>query len=271
MPELPEVETTKAGISPHVVGREVRSLNVYQGSLRWPVPTDMAENFVGQTIQSLTRRGKYLILSTSVGGALVHLGMSGSLRICKEAEARRKHDHWDMVFDSDCVLRYHDPRRFGAFLWAGSDPWQHALLVNLGPEPIEEDFTADYIYQLSRGKKQVVKSFLMSSQTVVGVGNIYASESLYRAGIHPNRSAGKVSRKRYLALVIAVKEVLAEAIESGGSTLRDYVNGSGSPGYFQQKLSVYGRAGKECKICSTSIRQIRIGQRSSFYCPSCQH
>lgn len=271
MPELPEVETTRAGIGPLVVGCEVKSLNVHQGSLRWPVPADMGDHFVGQTIQSLVRRGKYLILSTEAGGALIHLGMSGSLRISKESESRRKHDHWDMIFSSGHILRYHDPRRFGAFLWAGAEPLQHSLLVNLGPEPIEDDFTADYIYQLSRGRKQVVKSFLMSSQTVVGVGNIYASESLFRAGIHPNRPAGKISKKRYQSLVIAVKEVLAEAIESGGSTLRDYVNGSGSPGYFQQKLLVYGRSGEACGNCAANIRQLRIGQRSSFYCPSCQH
>ena len=271
MPELPEVETTKAGIGPHVVGREVKSLSVYQGSLRWPVPSDMCDHFVGQTIQSLLRRGKYLILSTESGSALIHLGISGSLRICTQSESLRKHDHWDMVLDSDRILRYHDPRRFGAFLWAGADPWQHSLLVNLGPEPTEDDFTAEYIYRLSRGRKQVVKSFLMSSQTVVGVGNIYASESLFRAGIHPNRPAGKISQKRYQSLVVAVKQVLNEAIESGGSTLRDYVNGAGSPGYFQQKLLVYGRAGKSCKSCSADIRQLRIGQRSSFYCPSCQH
>lgn len=270
MPELPEVETTRAGISPHILGQRVTSLQIRQPSLRWQVPTEMPIFFEDQSISSLSRRGKYLLLSTKNGCALIHLGMSGSLRICSANEPQKKHDHWQMCFQSGQILRYHDPRRFGAFLWAGQNPQQHKLLKNLGPEPMQIHFNSDYIYQLSRGRSQAIKNFLMSSQTVVGVGNIYASESLFRAGIRPNKPAGKVSRKGYDALVISVKEVLAEAIESGGSTLRDYVNGSGSPGYFQQKLSVYGRTGDPCLICAEPIHQLKIGQRSSFYCRQCQ-
>ena len=270
MPELPEVETTRAGISPHILNQRVQSFYIRQPSLRWTIPFDMASYFESYEISALTRRGKYLVLSTQSGSALIHLGMSGSLRICSEDEPLKKHDHWDMCFQNGLILRYHDPRRFGAFLWAGKNPEQHKLIAKLGPEPIESDFTSGYIYRLSRGRSLAIKNFLMSSQTVVGVGNIYASESLFRAGTHPSKPAGKVSLKRYQALVLAVKSVLAEAIESGGSTLRDYVNGSGSPGYFQQKLSVYGRTGEPCLDCSAPIRQLKIGQRSSFYCPQCQ-
>lgn len=270
MPELPEVETTRAGISPHILGQRVQNLQIRQPSLRWVIPSNMAGYFEGNEISALSRRGKYLVLSTQLGSALIHLGMSGSLRICTTDEPLKKHDHWDMCFQNGQILRYHDPRRFGAFLWAGENPGQHKLIATLGPEPIESDFNPDYIYRLSRGRSLAIKNFLMSSQTVVGVGNIYASESLFRAGIHPAKAAGKVSLKRYQTLVAAVKEVLAEAIESGGSTLRDYVNGSGSPGYFQQKLSVYGRTGEPCLECTVPIRQLKIGQRSSFYCPQCQ-
>lgn len=271
MPELPEVETTKAGLSPHILNKEVTSLKVSQPRLRWPVPEEMPGYFAGNRIIELRRRGKYLILSTEKGSALIHLGMSGSLRICQSQEPPRKHDHWEMAFENASLLRYHDPRRFGAFLWAGAKPEQHELLAKLGPEPIENEFTAEHIFSRSRGRSQAVKNFLMDSHTVVGVGNIYASESLFRAGIHPNRAAGKISLGRYGVLVDEVKKVLTEAIASGGSTLRDYVNGSGSPGYFQQKLLVYGRNGEACPNCSASIRQIRIGQRSSFYCANCQN
>ncbi len=270
MPELPEVETTRAGLSGHLLGRRVKLLSIRQRSLRWPIPEEMPMHFEGQAITDLARRGKYLLLSTMQGTALIHLGMSGSLRICQKDEELKKHDHWDMLLDNNTFLRYRDPRRFGAFLWAGLDPHSHKLLNKLGPEPLQREFTAKLLYQRSRGRTQAVKNFLMDSNTVVGVGNIYASESLHRAGIHPNRAAGKVSLPRYQALVSQVKDVLGEAIESGGSTLRDYVNGSGSPGYFQQKLLVYGRTGEECAACSNSIRQIKIGQRSSFYCPHCQ-
>lgn len=270
MPELPEVETTRAGLSEHLLGRRVESVNLRQRSLRWPIPEEMPKYFEGQEISELSRRGKYLLLSTIGGTALIHLGMSGSLRICHKDEDLKKHDHWDMFLDNNTFLRYHDPRRFGAFLWAGTDPHSHKLLSRLGPEPLQDDFTGQHLYQGSRGRTQAVKNFLMDSNIVVGVGNIYASESLYRAGIHPNRAAGKVSLARYQTLVSMVKDVLGEAIESGGSTLRDYVNGDGSPGYFQQKLLVYGRTGEECATCSSPIRQLRIGQRSSFYCAHCQ-
>ena len=270
MPELPEVETTRAGLTDHLIGCRVDSLLVRQPALRWPIPAAMAEYFEEQEILNLSRRGKYLLLSSGVGTALIHLGMSGSLRISPIDEALRTHDHWQMSLGNGRLLRYHDPRRFGAFLWAGTKPLEHKLIVNLGPEPLGEGFTAEKIFSLSRGKTKAIKNFLMDSKTVVGVGNIYASESLFKAGIHPNRAAGKVSLDRYRLLVQEVRKVLAAAIESGGSTLRDYVNGSGAPGYFQQQLSVYGRKNQPCVQCKAPIRQITIGQRSSFYCGKCQ-
>ncbi len=269
MPELPEVETTRRGIEPHIVGRRVQALHVRQPSLRWPIPDEMARYFEGESIVALSRRGKYLIITLAGGSALVHLGMSGSLRICSLNEAPKKHDHWDMQFEEH-ILRYHDPRRFGAFLWAGDNPMQHKLLAKLGPEPDQEAFNAANLYLASRGKTLAIKNFLMDSQRVVGVGNIYANEALFRAGIYPNTPAGKLSRSRYERLVSSVKEVLAQAIASGGSTLKDYVNGSGSPGYFQQELLAYGRTGEACVQCAEPVREMRIGQRSSFYCGKCQ-
>ena len=269
MPELPEVETSRRGIEPHIIGTRVERVIVRNRSLRWPVSETLDRNLLGETITSVTRRAKYLLINTDGGSAILHLGMSGSVYIVDRDTPAGIHDHVDIDFDSGKTMRFRDPRRFGSLHWSKA-PLQHKLLKSLGPEPLVNDFDARYLWEKSRGRRVSVKQFIMNAQVVVGVGNIYASESLHRAGIHPNRAAGKVSLPRYQALVSQVKDVLGEAIESGGSTLRDYVNGSGSPGYFQQKLLVYGRTGEECAACSKSIRQIKIGQRSSFYCPHCQ-
>jgi formamidopyrimidine-DNA glycosylase len=270
MPELPEVETTLRGIEPHVLGRRIAAMELWRGDLRWPVPTGLPHLLEGAEVQSLSRRGKYLLAGFSRGTVLIHLGMSGSLRLTPSGEVRRKHDHWQWPLDEGLGLRYHDPRRFGALLWSDRGE-EHPLLANLGPEPLSDDFSGHYLWQQSRGRRQPVKAFIMDSHLVVGVGNIYASESLYRAGIHPFRPAGRISRVRYQRLEDSVRGVLQDAIASGGSTLRDYVNGSGNPGYFQQQLDVYGRSGLPCRSCGSGIRMKTLGQRATFYCRNCQH
>lgn len=270
MPELPEVETTKRGVAPHVVGRKLQSIVVRQPQLRWPVLAELAALVEGQPLLSINRRGKYLLFEFPSGVLMVHLGMSGSLRVVERREDPGFHDHVDMDFGRSRVLRYHDPRRFGAFVWAGADWQNHALIHHLGPEPLTEDFSVDYLYQRSRKRRQAIKSFIMDSKVVVGVGNIYANEALFKAGISPLRQAGAVSRARYEALVDEIKKTLAGAIEQGGTTLRDFVGGDGKPGYFQQQLLVYGRAGEACKQCSKALKEVRLGQRSTVYCTQCQ-
>ncbi|MBD3618499.1 MAG: bifunctional DNA-formamidopyrimidine glycosylase/DNA-(apurinic or apyrimidinic site) lyase [Chromatiales bacterium] len=270
MPELPEVETTRRGIAPHVTGHRVREVIVRQPRLRWPVPRALARKLAGQTIDAVERRGKYLLLRTTAGTAILHLGMSGSLRIVDARVAPETHDHLDLVLENGRALRLRDPRRFGAALWTETDPLAHKLLAALGPEPLSDAFDTDYLYARSRGRKGSIKEFIMNSHVVVGVGNIYASESLFRAGINPRRAAGRVSRERYAALVKAIKDVLAEAIKQGGTTLRDFVREDGQPGYFRIRLKVYDRADKPCPVCGTAIRQITQGQRSTYYCPVCQ-
>ncbi|MDX5334311.1 MAG: bifunctional DNA-formamidopyrimidine glycosylase/DNA-(apurinic or apyrimidinic site) lyase [Gammaproteobacteria bacterium] len=270
MPELPEVETTRRGIAPHIAGHRVRAVIVRQPRLRWPVPKALAQRLAGQTIDAVERRGKYLLLRTRAGTAILHLGMSGSLRIVDAGVPPEPHDHLDLVLENGRALRLRDPRRFGAALWTGTDPLAHKLLAPLGPEPLSEAFDTDYLYARSRGRRGSIKEFIMNSHVVVGVGNIYASESLFRAGINPKRAAGRVSRERYAALVQAIKEVLAEAIQQGGTTLRDFVREDGQPGYFRIRLKVYDRAGEPCPACGTAIRQITQGQRSTYYCPVCQ-
>ncbi|MEM7207826.1 MAG: bifunctional DNA-formamidopyrimidine glycosylase/DNA-(apurinic or apyrimidinic site) lyase [Pseudomonadota bacterium] len=269
MPELPEVETTRRGIAPHVVGKRIDALVIRQRQLRWPIPK-AANAMRGETVDSIERRGKYLLMHTASGCALLHLGMSGSLRIVNDKEAPRKHDHVDFVLNGETILRFHDPRRFGAFLWTEDDPFEHALLANLGPEPLGDDFGGDYLFAHSRKRKAPVKNFIMDSRIVVGVGNIYASESLFLAGVRPAIAAGRVSRASYGELAMHIREVLGNAIAQGGTTLRDFVNPQGSPGYFAQSLFVYGRAGEPCRVCKTPIKSRVIGQRNSFYCPSCQ-
>ncbi len=269
MPELPEVETTLRGIEPYLTGQVVGRVIVRDARLRWPVPADVCKA-EGQRFTSLHRRGKYLLLKMQQGGLIVHLGMSGSLRILKTPMPPGKHDHIDIEMADGICLRFNDPRRFGAFLWVDDQMESHELLHRLGPEPLSADFTADYLYRSSRKRKVPIKNFIMNGHVVVGVGNIYASESLYMAGIHPQRAAGRVSMQRYEGLVLAIRDVLERAIRQGGTTLRDFVNSEGAPGYFAQNLLVYDRAGGDCFQCGVPIRQKVIGQRSSYYCPCCQ-
>lgn len=269
MPELPEVETTRKGILPYIDKQRVLKVIVRQPKLRWLVPSEIFE-MEGSIISSVTRRGKYILLETKQGTAIIHLGMSGSLRVIEVGLPPEKHDHVDISFTNGKAIRLRDPRRFGAVLWTSKNPLKHKLLRSLGPEPLEDDFNAEYLYQQSRGRSVSIKQFIMDAHIVVGVGNIYACESLFRAGISPKRLAGKTSEKRYQKLVLMIKEVLKQAIEQGGTTLKDFVQAEGNPGYFQQELLVYGQAGKSCRICITPIKQIRQGQRSTFYCSKCQ-
>jgi formamidopyrimidine-DNA glycosylase len=252
------------------VGRRIQKVRVRQPSLRWPVPTALAKESRGQEVVSVERRAKYLLFGTDAGTAIAHLGMSGSMRILKQQQAAGKHDHLDVEFDNGTLLRFTDPRRFGAWLWTRDDPLQHPLLAKLGPEPLLDGFDGDYLYRQSRGRQLAVKSFIMNAAVVVGVGNIYASEALFLAGIHPSRAAKRISRARYNRLADHIRETLALAIEQGGTTLKDFVGGDGQPGYFTQFLNVYDRAEKGCPNCGQSIRKKVIGQRSSFFCNHCQ-
>jgi len=269
MPELPEVETTRRGVEPHCQGRQVQKMIVRESRLRWPIPADLPSQLQGQVIERVERRAKYLQFVTSSGSLLVHLGMSGSLRVVPDDKAILKHDHFDLCFGEGYRLRYNDPRRFGSAHWVASGE-SHPLLENLGPEPLGDSFDGALLYRLSRGRKAPVKNFIMDGRVVVGVGNIYANEALFLSGIRPDRAAGRVSRARYDALVSNIKQVLTSAIEQGGTTLRDFVGGDGKPGYFAQQLFVYGRAGDPCKVCSTPLREARLGQRTSVYCVTCQ-
>lgn len=271
MPELPEVETTRRGIAPHIEGRIASDVIVRHHQLRWPVPRGLKGILIGHKVNSVTRRAKYLLLAFDHGTLILHLGMSGSLRIIDSVLPADRHDHLDIVFEHGQALRLTDPRRFGCVLWTRDAPQQHELIANLGPEPLSDAFSRDYLFRRSRGRKVAIKQFIMDGKAVVGVGNIYASESLFLAGINPKRIAGKISRERYEKLTDAIKQVLAAAIEQGGTTLRDFVGGDGKPGYFAQQLNVYGREGEPCRVCGTTIRQIVMGQRSTFYCPNCQH
>lgn len=269
MPELPEVETSRRGIAPWILDREVKSVVVRDRRLRWPVPADIDELLPGQVICGLTRRAKYLLFETHAGTVMLHLGMSGSLRIIDAEEPAGKHDHVDIRFDSGKALRFRDPRRFGSLLWT-QKPQQHSLLRNLGPEPLSCEFDGDYLKRKARGRRVSIKQFIMSSAVVVGVGNIYASEALHLAGIHPARRADRISLARMERLAAAIKTVLTKAIEAGGTTLRDFHGGDGEPGYFQQELAVYGRDGEPCRHCKRPISVVVLGQRSTFYCKGCQ-
>ena len=269
MPELPEVETTRRGIEPHVQGQTVDRLDVRQKQLRWPI-SDSVNQACGQQIISVGRRAKYLLLQLENGCLLLHLGMSGSLRMVPASTPAGFHDHVDIVMQNDQALRFTDPRRFGALLWADSDGARHPLLSHLGPEPFAGELDTDYLWRRSRKRKLAVKNFIMDGRIVVGVGNIYASEALYRAGIHPNRQAGRISRQRYWKLQHDIRKVLGEAIDQGGTTLRDFNQSDGNPGYFKQRLNVYDRQGLPCYQCGELIRNRRIGQRASYYCYHCQ-
>ncbi|MBX3631183.1 MAG: bifunctional DNA-formamidopyrimidine glycosylase/DNA-(apurinic or apyrimidinic site) lyase [Nitrosomonas sp.] len=275
MPELPEVEVTRIGIAPYLEKHRVAEIAVRNRKLRWPVPEYLDDKLRGQVLHAITRRGKYLLFSGDTGTLIIHLGMSGSLRILTHdnqsvIEAPDTHDHFDLIVENRIVMRMRDPRRFGAVLWHEGDVLQHPLLRNLGPEPLSVDFNAERLYQYSRGRKSSVKAMLMDNHVVVGVGNIYANETLFQSGIHPASTIGRIGIRRYDKLVRNVQAVLQKAIQAGGSSLRDFVNIDGKPGYFQQHYWVYGRAGLPCRNCNTAIRQIKQGQRSSFYCPGCQ-
>lgn len=270
MPELPEVETTRRGIEPHAQGRQIVALAVHEPRLRWRVQHDLAEQVTGQRILHARRRGKYLLLELQAGTLLLHLGMSGSLRVLPADTPRQGHDHIDLILDSGNMLRFNDPRRFGSLHYTTADPQLHPLLAALAPEPLESAFDTDYLWRITRRRRVSVKQLLMNSKLVVGVGNIYASEALFKARIRPRRQARSLSRAEVRALVRAVRSVLAMAIRVGGTTLRDYVGADGQPGYFKQKLYVYERAGQPCRVCRIRIRQLTQGQRSTYYCPTCQ-
>lgn len=273
MPELPEVETTRRGIAPHLIGRRITSVVLRRPDLRWPIPPEVGALLPGQRIEEVERRAKYLLLHTEVGSALLHLGMTGVLRVLPPDAPVGKHDHVDIALEATTVgariLRFTDARRFGCLLWQPPGT-THELLENLGPEPLTDAFDGDLLWHLSRGRTAAVKLFLMDNAVVVGVGNIYASEALFAAGIDPRRAAGSVSRARYARLAAEVKRILAWAIERGGTTLRDFINPDGMPGYFVRELQVYGREGEPCRTCGTAIRQAVLGQRSTFWCPNCQ-
>jgi len=269
MPELPEVETTRRGLAPHVEGRIVTGAVLRRPNLRWPIPPEISEVLPGHRVQAVRRRAKYLLLDTAVGSALLHLGMSGSLRVLPAATPVGKHDHVDLALDSGRVLRFTDPRRFGCLLWQPPGD-THSLLADLGPEPLSEAFDGDYLFELSRGRSAPVKSFLMDQRVVVGVGNIYVAEALFAAGVSPLRAAGKVSRERYAQLAASIKTILAYAIERGGTTLRDFISPDGEPGYFELELSAYGRGGEPCLRCGRVLKQAAIGQRATVWCGHCQ-
>jgi len=269
MPELPEVETTRRGIAPHILNRKISAVDVRERQLRWPVPTRLDQLLVGQHVNAVERRAKYLLIATSTGTLMIHLGMSGSLRMVPAGTPAAKHDHVDISVSGGQVMRYKDPRKFGSMHWITGPVMEHPLLCALGPEPLSDAFSRDYLFRLSRKRKAPVKSFIMDAHVVVGVGNIYANEALFRAGIRPTRQAGSISAARFELLTTAIKDILARAIEVGGTTLRDFTGGDGEPGYFKQSLHVYGRKDLPCTTCGTTLREIRLGQRSTVYCHQC--
>ena len=271
MPELPEVETIRIGIAPYVIGKQVIDVIIRDPRLRWPVPRQLKRNLTGHTIRKLDRRAKYLLFYLESGCMLLHLGMSGSLHMVENNTPVEKHDHVDIVFNSGRTLRFRDPRRFGSIHWTKNNPLEYKLLNHLGPEPLSDNLDGNYLFNKSRKRTQTIKAFIMDGRNVAGVGNIYANESLFAAGIHPKRKAGKVSRARYEKLSRQIKNILNQALAKGGTTLRDFVNGEGKPGYFRNELQVYNRGGQPCLTCNTIIKTSRENQRSTFYCTSCQH
>jgi len=270
MPELPEVETTLQGISPHIKKQRVNKVIIRQPKLRWPIPADLPQLIEQQILTSLSRRAKYLLLHFNTGTLLIHLGMSGSIRIIAAGTVAAKHDHFELEFTHQKSIRLTDPRRFGAVLWLGKEPYQHPLLSKLGPEPLSTSLTGDYLYQKSKDKKVSIKQFIMNQVIVTGIGNIYCAEALFLAGISPTRAAGNISLKRYQILVAQIKKTLDLAIAQGGTSLRDFVGSDGKPGYFKQELSVYGRTGLPCKQCNKALTEIKQAQRTTVYCTHCQ-
>ncbi len=269
MPELPEVETARRGIAPHLLGRWITGVVVRDARLRWPVPTDLAAALTGQRVRDVRRRGKYLLLDCTDGTLILHLGMSGSLRVVPRGLTPGPHDHLDIEV-GDAVLRLRDPRRFGSVHWTVADPEAHPLLAQLGPEPLERGFDGDCLHGAARRRRVSVKALLMDSRVVVGVGNIYANEALFRAGIRPGRRCDRLTREECRRLAVTVRSVLAQAVEQGGTSLRDFVREDGRPGYFVQELKVYGRGGLACRTCGTTLKETRQGQRTTVYCPRCQ-
>ena len=270
MPELPEVETAARGIAPHVTAQRVLRAVVRDPRLRRPIPRNFAAQLSGRTITAVTRRGKYLLLTTDAGTLIIHLGMSGSLRLVPVATPPQKHDHVDLQLSNGMALRLRDPRRFGLMVWTRRDPLDHPLLKALGPEPLDAGFDGEELFQRSRGRRVPIKQFIMDAKVVVGVGNIYANEALFVAGVHPLRAAGEVSREEYRVLAKGIKQVLRHAISRGGTTLRDFVAEDGRPGYFQQQLKVYGREGEACRRCGQGLEGLRLGQRATYFCRRCQ-
>jgi formamidopyrimidine-DNA glycosylase len=270
MPELPEVETTRRGISAALLGQVISNFVLREPRLRWQVEPGLQRELVGQPVRDVRRRAKYLLIELERGTLIAHLGMSGSLRVMPAESPCLAHDHYDLVLETGQCLRFNDPRRFGSLHWCPGDVTAHPLLASLGPEPLEAGFDAAYLARKARGRRAAVKIFLMDQRIVVGVGNIYASEALFRSGIRPRRAAGRVRKPEWDRLVTAIREVLGEAIHQGGTTLRDYVNTAGMPGYFSQQLFVYERNGEPCRRCGTAVRHLVQGQRSSYFCPSCQ-
>ncbi|PHS26224.1 MAG: DNA-formamidopyrimidine glycosylase [Methylophaga sp.] len=272
MPELPEVETTRRGISPYIEHATITNVTIRNFSLRWPIESDLAKTLRGQSVHLIKRRAKYLLFQCDSGTLIIHLGMSGKLRILESATASKaeKHDHFELQFDNGQLLRYNDPRRFGAVLWTTEAIEQHKLLAHLGPEPLTDDFDTDYLFQQSRSRKCSIKTLIMNGKVVVGVGNIYASESLFLATIHPKTIANKLSKKQSELLVKAIKQILKQAIKAGGTTLKDFRKSDGNPGYFAQQLNVYGRKDESCTQCNGTIQHYKELQRATFFCPNCQ-
>lgn len=278
MPELPEVETTCRGIAPHLCARRIEDFLLHESRLRWPIAASIAAQLRGATVSAVRRRAKYLLLHLDRTGLehgdsvtlILHLGMSGNLRVLPRDTPRLKHDHFELLLDSGATLRFNDPRRFGSLHLVHGDPNAHPLLAHLGPEPLEDAFDAEYLWRAARGRRVAIKTFLMNGHVVVGVGNIYASEALFRAGVRPGRQTKHLKREEIARIVIAIKAVLATAIKVGGTTLRDYVGADGSPGYFRQKLHVYERAGEPCRKCGEPVRHRTQAQRSTYWCHACQ-
>lgn len=270
MPELPEVETTLRGIQPHIEGQQISKITVRHHQLRWPIPRHLNQLLQNKVIHQVQRRAKYLLLDLQIGTLILHLGMSGSLKILSHATPAQKHDHIDFELKNKKILRFTDPRRFGAVLWTEDDPMMHALLKNLGPEPLSKEFSGRYLWQRAQKKQTNIKSFIMNNKIVVGVGNIYAAEALFLAKLHPQRAVNTMTQDQFEQLAKAIKVILRQSIKKGGTTLKDFVDSNGQPGYFSQSLKVYGRVGLACEVCGTKLQSARLGQRSTVFCVKCQ-